>query len=60
LGSLILGFLLRGGLVVADDDDAAAASAEVASFVVRSENGGIPSRESVVDTERLRFFDGRF
>jgi len=59
LGSLILGFLLRGGLVVADDDDAAA-SAEVASFVVRSENGGIPSRESVVDTERLRFFDGRF
>jgi len=46
--------------VVADDDDAAAASAEVASFVVRSENGGIPSRESVVDTERLRFFDGRF
>ena len=59
MGSLILGFLLRGGLVVADDDDAAA-SAEVASFVVRSENGGIPSRESVVDTERLRFFDGRF
>lgn len=40
-----------------DDDDAVAA---VASSVVRSENGGIPSRESVVDTERLRFFDTRF
>jgi len=47
-GSFILGFFVRGGLVT--DDDSA-----VSSLVVGT--AGIPSSESVVDTDRFRFLD---
>jgi hypothetical protein len=50
-GSFILGFFVHGGWVTEDD-------AAVSSLVDgRTE---IPSSESVVDTDRFRFFDIRF